>query len=54
MDSGRLSIKFGGVFVAAVAADDRAVDFEQLRGFAQYASDFAIFHGAIIEQTFEE
>ena len=33
-----------GALVAAETADHRAVDFEQLRRFAQDASDFAIFH----------
>ena len=33
--------QFGGFFVAAIAADDRAVDFEKLGGFAEDSGDFA-------------
>ena len=40
--------EFGGFFVAAVAADDGAVDFQELRGLAQDAGYVAIFHGGII------
>ncbi len=36
--------QFGDFFVAAIAADDRAVDFEQLRGLAQDFRDFFVFH----------
>ena len=36
--------QLGGFFVAAIAADDRAIDFEQLRGLAQDAGDFTIIH----------
>jgi len=42
--------KFGGAFVAAKAVVHRAIDFEELGGFAQDAGDFAIFHVGIIEQ----
>ena len=36
--------QLGDFFVAAVAADDRAVDFQQLRRLAQDSGDFPIFH----------
>ena len=36
--------EFRDAFVAAVAADHGAVDFEQLRRFPQDAGDFTIFH----------
>ena len=38
--------EFGDFFIGAIAADDGAVDFEQLRGFAEYLCDFAVFHMA--------
>ena len=37
--------EFGGFFVGAVAADDGAIDFEELRGFAEDASDAFVVHG---------
>ena len=40
--------EFGGFFVGAVAANDGAVDFEELSRFAKDAGDVAIFHGGII------
>ena len=36
--------EFGGLLVAAVTADDGAVNFQQLRGFTQDARDITIFH----------
>ena len=36
--------QLGDFFVAAVAADDGAVNFEQLRGIAKYPGDFLVFH----------
>ena len=36
--------QLGYFFVAAVAPDDRAVNFEQLRRLAQYLCDVSIFH----------
>ena len=36
--------KLGHFFVAAVAADDGAVDFEQLRRLTQNSGDFFVFH----------
>ncbi len=41
--------QLGGFFVAAVAPDDRAVNFEQLRRLVQYPRNLPIFHGVIIE-----
>lgn len=46
--------KFGGFFVGAVAADDSAVDLEELSSFAKDAGDVAIFHGGIIGEEREE
>ncbi len=40
--------QLGDSFVAAIAADDGAVDFEQLGCFAEDFGDFAIFHAGII------
>ena len=41
---GQAAEEFRGAFVAAVAADHGAVDFQQLRRFPQNAGDFTIFH----------
>ncbi len=38
----------GGAFVAAIAADDGAIDFEEMGGVAEDFGDFAIFHAGII------
>ena len=43
---GNAGDQLGGFFVTAVAADDGAVDFQQVRGLAQDARDFTIFHEA--------
>ena len=43
---GEVVEQFGGLLVAAVAADLCAVDLEQLRRFPQDAGDFAVFHFA--------
>ena len=39
--------QLGDFFVAAVAADNGAVDFEQLRGLAQNLGDVSIFHASL-------
>src|SRR5439155_857257 len=36
--------QLGSLFVASVAANDRAVNFEQLDGFAQNAGDLFVVH----------
>src|SRR5579863_9223108 len=38
--------QFGGFFIAAITPDDRAVDFEQLRRFAQDFCYFSVFHSS--------
>ena len=46
---GNAGKQFGGAFVAAITADDGAVDFEEERGLVKDAGDVAIFHGGIIK-----
>jgi hypothetical protein len=41
---GEAADEFGAALVAAVAADDGAVNFQELRGFAKNALDLAVFH----------
>ncbi len=41
---GNVIEQLGYFFVAAIAADDRAIDFEQLRRLAQNLRDVFIFH----------
>src|SRR5712664_167194 len=36
--------QFGGLLVAAVSADDGAINFQELRGFAKYAGDLFVVH----------
>src|ERR1700735_1410593 len=36
--------EFSDFFVAAIAADNGAIDFEQLRGLTQDSGDFFVFH----------
>src|SRR6267154_1355688 len=43
--------KFGCFLVAAVTADNGAVNFQQLRGLAQDASNLLVVHGVIIMRT---
>ena len=43
--------QFRGFLVAAVAADDGAINFEQLRGFAEYAGNLFVVHFAIISSV---
>ena len=50
---GQAAEKFRGAFVAAVAADHGAVDFEQLRRFPQDARDLTIFHVCVQRAYFE-
>ena len=40
--------KFGGFLVGAVATDDGAINFQELRGFAEDASNLSVIHGRII------
>ena len=42
--------ELGGFFVAAVAADDGAVNFKELRGLAQDAGDLLVVHAGIIRR----
>src|SRR2546425_5369071 len=46
--------EFGGLFVAAVAADDGAIDFKELRGLAQDAGNLLVVHAGIIRRMGEE
>src|SRR5260370_23154317 len=43
--------KFGCFLVAAVTADNGAVNFQQLRGLAKDASNLLVVHGVIIMRT---
>ncbi len=40
--------QLGRLLVAAISADNGAVDFEELRGFAQYACNLFVVHGGKI------
>src|SRR2546421_5366384 len=42
-----------GLFIAAIAADDCAINFQELRGIAQNASDALIVHAWIIKRRDE-
>ena len=44
---GKAGDEFRGALVAAIAADDGAVDFQELRGVLQDARDLSIFHGLL-------
>src|SRR5713226_6836974 len=43
--------ELGRLFVAAIAADDGSVDFQELRGFPQDTSYLLVVHGVIIMRT---
>ncbi len=42
---GEAAEQIGDFFIAAVAADDGAINFEQLRGFAENFCNVAVVHG---------
>ena len=44
---GEAGDQFGGFLITAVAADDGAIDLQQLCGLAQHARDVAIFHASL-------
>ena len=44
---GKAGDQFGGFLIAAITADDGAVDLQQLRGLAQNARNLSILHAGL-------
>ncbi len=42
--------QFGGLFIGSIAADNRAVDFQKLRGFSKDSGECLVVHAGIIKR----